>query len=94
MKDCAFLVEDSIAAFREQLASLLAKPYAELARYRIIGDYGLVEKQLSLVKLVAELKPKDSRDLWEHFGNAEAARIPEMETAEFLQSAVRLQTEA
>jgi malonate decarboxylase beta subunit len=94
MRDCAFLVEDSIAAFREQLAGLLAKPYTELVKYRVIGNYDLVERQLALVKLVAELKPKDSRDIWESFGNRDTARIPEMETAEFLQSAVRLQTGA
>ena len=94
MNDSAFLVEDSIAAFREQLADLLKKPYSELAKYRVIGNYDLVQRQLALVKLVAEMKPKDSRDLWAYFGNRDAARIPEMETAEFLQSAVRAKVEA
>ena len=94
MKDCAFLVEDSIAAFRGQLAELLKKPYEELSQYRVIGSSDLVEKQLALVKLVAEMKPKDSRDLWAYFGNREPNRIPEMETEEFLQSAVRARTEA
>jgi malonate decarboxylase beta subunit len=94
MRDCAFLVEDSIAAFREQLADLLKKPYPELAKYRVIGNCDLVEKQLALVKLVAEIKPKDSRDLWAYFGSRDAARIPEMETAEFLQSAARAWPEA
>jgi len=89
MKDCAFLVDDSIAAFRQQLADLLEKPHGELAKYRVIGSLGLVERQLEMVKLVAEMKPKDARDLWAHFGNREANRIPEMETAEFLQYAVR-----
>jgi len=87
--DCAFLVEDSIYAFREKLADLLKKPYSELAEYRVIGSCDLVEKQLALVKLVAEMKPKDSRDLWAYFGNRESDRIPEMETAEFIQKAVR-----
>ena len=97
MGDCAFLVDDSIAAFREQLAQLLEKPYEELSRYRVIGSYDLVEKQLALVKLVAEMKPKDSRDLWAYFGNSDADRIPDMETDEFLQNALRakgLQAEA
>ena len=89
MKDCAFLVDDSIAAFRRQLADLLEKPYGELAKYRVIGSLGLVERQLEMVALVAEMKPKDARDLWAYFGNREADRIAEMETAEFLQSAVR-----
>jgi malonate decarboxylase beta subunit len=94
MKDCAFLVEDSIAAFRGQLADLLKKPYEELAGYRVIGNCDLAERQLALVKIVAEMKPKDSRDLWGYFGNRDTARIPEMETAEFLQSAVRAKLEA
>jgi malonate decarboxylase beta subunit len=89
MGDCAFLVDDSIAAFRDQLAALLKKPYAELSAYRVIGNLNLVEKQLALVRLTAELKPQDSRDLWAYFGNSDTERIPEMETPEFLQKAVR-----
>jgi malonate decarboxylase beta subunit len=94
MGDCAFLVEDSIAAFRERLSDLLGKPYEELAQYRIIGSLKLVQKQLSLVKLVAGMKPKDSRDLWAYFGNRDAAGIPEMETGEFLKSVIRAKLEA
>ena len=94
LNDCNFLVEDSIAAFREKLAGLLKKPYEEIAEYRIIGSCDLVEKQLALVKLVAEMKPKDSRDLWTYFGNRDVDRIPEMETSEFLQLAVRAKLEA
>jgi malonate decarboxylase beta subunit len=94
LNDCAFLVEDSIAAFREQTAELLRKPYAELAQYRVIGTYDLVLKQLALVRLVAGMKPKDAKDLWTYFGSRDAERIPEMETAEFLQAAVRAKLEA
>ena len=94
LNDCAFLVEDSIAAFREQTADLLRKPYEELAQYRVIGAYNLILKQLALVRLVAGMKPKDAKDLWAYFGNRDAERIPEMETAEFLQSAVRAKLEA
>jgi malonate decarboxylase beta subunit len=89
MRDCAFLVEDSIAAFRSQLADLLKKSYSELSEFRVIGSYELVKRQLALVKLVSELKPKDSRDLWAYFGNRDTDRIPEMETEEFLHTAVR-----
>ena len=89
LRDCNFLVEDSIESFREKLLELLELPYEEAARYRVIGSYELVEKQLALVKLVAGMKPKDSRDLWAYFGNSEADRIPEMETAEFLEKVVR-----
>ena len=69
-------------------------PYSELAQYRVIGNYDLVQKQLALVKLVANMKPKDSRDLWAYFGNRDVENIPEMETGEFLQSAVRAKLEA
>ena len=92
MNDCAFLVEDSIGAFREKLAELLTKTYKEISEYRVIGSYDLVQKQLAIVKLVAEMKPKDSKDLWAYFGNSEAGRIPEMETEEFLQKAARLKS--
>ena len=96
MRDCAFLVEDSIAAFREKSAELLKKPYKDLAEYRVIGSYEHVRKQMSLVKLIADIKQnvKDSRDLWDYIGNREAARIPDMETAEFLQTAVRVKLES
>jgi malonate decarboxylase beta subunit len=94
LRDCAFLVEDNIDAFRRQLAALLKMPYEELCQYRVIGNRALAEKQLALVKLVARLKPKDSRDLWEYFGNRDSEKIPEMETDEFLQKAVRANPEA
>ena len=94
MRDCAFLVDDSIAAFRQQLAVLLKKPYGELSAYRVIGSLDLVEKQLALVKLVGDMKPKDPRDLWEYFGNGDSERIPEMETDEFLRTAIRAGTGA
>jgi malonate decarboxylase beta subunit len=93
MNDCAFLVDDSIAAFRQQLEKLVKMPYEEISKYRIIGNCDLAEKQLALVKLVAQLKPKDSNDLWAYFGNGEINRIPDMETDEFLQLAVRAKLE-
>ena len=93
MRDTAFLVEDSIGAFRGQLAALLKMPYEEISQYRVIGNLSLAERQLALVKLVSELKPKDSRDLWAYFGNKDPAQIPEIDLDEFLNSAVRAKTE-
>lgn len=36
---------------------------------RRIGSLKLVQEQQGLVKLVAEMQPKDSMDLWKYYGN-------------------------
>lgn len=87
MRDCAALVEDSIAAFYDKISELLALSYESLQRYRVIGTPALVREQMELVALAAELKPRDSRDVWAHFGNEHPERIPDMEVDEFLRTA-------
>lgn len=49
-----------------------------------IGSLKLVQEQQELVKLVGDMQPKDSMDLWKYFGNEDPAALPEMTTAEFL----------
>ncbi|MCL2215539.1 MAG: biotin-independent malonate decarboxylase subunit beta [Defluviitaleaceae bacterium] len=86
MGSAAYLVEDSIAAFRDKVAAVLAEPYAKIAAKRAIGTPTLVEEQLELTALAAQLKPKDAYDIWAHFGNEKIAKsIPDLSTKEFLQ---------
>ncbi len=88
MGDCAFLVEDSIGAFRRQIAEVLKLSYAELQKCRVIGSYDLVREQLELVDLAVKLGPKDSTDLWEYFGNRDSKRLPDLFYREFMDTAV------
>ena len=87
MRDTAFLVEDDIGSFRAQIAELLKLPYADLAKYRVIGDVNLVNEQLGMVALAAQLKPKDSKDVWKYYGNHEPDAIPDMFHDEFMRKA-------
>lgn len=89
MRDCNYLVPDDLEAFRQQVAQVLLQPYEELIKSRRIGSRALVEKQMRLVALAAELKPGDSMDLWRYYGNAAPEKLPEFETEEFLRQAVR-----
>lgn len=89
MRDCNYLVPDDLEAFRQQVAQVLLQPYEELIKSRRIGSRALVEKQMKLVALAAELKPGDSMDLWRYYGNAAPEKLPEFETEEFLRQAVR-----
>ena len=89
MRDCNYLVEDTIASFKEALADVLSKPYDEIVKNRRIGSEELVDEQLDLVELSCEIKPKDARDVWAYFGNEDPAGIPEQTTEEFLRAVKR-----
>ena len=66
------------------LAEVAEIPMAEIEKMRRIGSLKLVQEQQELVKLVGDMQPKDSMDLWKYFGNEDPAALPEMTTAEFL----------
>ena len=85
MGDCAYLVEDSIQAFRAKLAEVLALPLDRISSSRSIGNMELVAMQLERTELAARLKPKDARDVWAYFGNADPDAIPDLYCHEFLQ---------
>jgi len=85
MRDCAYLVEDSIGAFRSQIEAVLQMPYEDIQKLRSIGTAELVEEQLQLVALAARLNPKDAKDVWKYFGNEDPDRIPDMFYDEFMQ---------
>lgn len=82
--DCNFLVKDSIAAFREKTAEILALPMADIEKFRRIGTLELVEEQLKLVELAAKMQPKDSKDMWEYFGNEKPSELQDMKYDEFI----------
>lgn len=84
IQDCNYLVEDKIGDFHNVLAEVADIPMAEIEEMRRIGSLKLVQEQQELVKLVGDMQPKDSMDLWKHFGNENPAELPELSTAEFL----------
>ncbi|MEW4412555.1 biotin-independent malonate decarboxylase subunit beta [Clostridium sp. AN503] len=84
MGDAAYLVKDSVGAFREQVCQVLELSYEEIAAHRSIGSRSLVEDQLKLVRLAAELNPKDATDVWEYFGNENSRAIPDMDYETFM----------
>lgn len=89
LQDCNYLVEDNIGAFHETLAKVAQMPMEEIEKLRRIGSLALVEEQMQLVQMVAELQPKDSMDVWEKYGNENPSALPDMPVAEFLKTVKR-----
>lgn len=73
-----------ISNFHNVLAEIADIPMDDIEKMRRIGSQKLVKEQQALVKLVGDLQPKDSMDLWKYFGNEDPAALPDMSTAEFL----------
>ncbi len=90
MGDANYLVDDTVAAFRAQLAELCALPVSSFEAMRRIGSPDLVEKQLRGVALAAELKPDDARDVWRHAGNNDPVGLADGPLADFRKSVRRL----
>lgn len=84
IQDCNYLVEDVICDFHNTLAEVADLSMDAIEEMRRIGSLKLVQEQQGLVKLVGDMQPKDSMDLWKYFGNEDPAALPEMTTAEFL----------
>lgn len=84
IQDCNYLVEDKVADFHAALTEVAGLSMDVIEGMRRIGSLSLVQEQQELVKLVAEMQPKDSMDLWKHFGNENPAELPELPTKEFL----------
>ncbi|PTW60408.1 malonate decarboxylase beta subunit [Breoghania corrubedonensis] len=91
MGDCNVLVHGKVADFREALGKLAGLPVSEFEKMRRIGSPELVEKQLKLVALAAEMQPKDARDVWAKAGNADAATLDSKPFDEFVASVKRLE---
>ncbi|MGL6198208.1 MAG: biotin-independent malonate decarboxylase subunit beta [Lachnospiraceae bacterium] len=86
MGDCNYLVEDTIAAFRQQVSNVLSMPYRDITAHRSIGTHALVQDQLKLVVQAAERIPSDAMDMWREFGNENPEQIPDLELDEFLKT--------
>lgn len=82
--DCNYLVEDTIGDFHKALEEVAGLSMDDIEKMRRIGSLSLVQEQQGLVKLVAEMQPKDSMDLWKYYGNENPAELPELPTEEFL----------
>jgi len=91
MRDCAYLVEDSIGGFRRQIEEVLKMSYAQIQECRSIGTPELTEEQLGIVGLAAGLNPKDAKDVWYYFGNDNSEAIPDMFYQEFMSVVKRRQ---
>lgn len=89
MRDASYLVEDTNKAFYEQLKEVLNLPYKRIEAHRSIGTVELVKEQLELVKLAAEMNPKDATDVWAYFGNENSADIQDMDYEEFMRTVKR-----
>lgn len=87
--DCNYLVEDTVGDFKAALAEVADLSMEAIEKMRRIGSLELVQEQQGLVKLVAEMQPKDSMDLWKYYANENPAELPEMTTEEFLKVAKR-----
>lgn len=89
MQDCNYLVNDTVGSFYQVLANVVGLSMAEIEKMRRIGSLKLVEEQMEIVKMAADMQPSDSMDVWKHFGNDNAAILPELKTDEFLKVAKR-----
>lgn len=74
--DCNYLVEDTVGDFKAALAEVADLSMEAIEKMRRIGSLKLVQEQQGLVKLVAEMQPKDSMDLWKYYGNENPAELP------------------
>lgn len=84
MQDCNYLVEDTIGSFHDALKDVADKSMDEIEKMRRIGSMKLIKEQMDIVKLVGDMQPKDSMDMWKKYGNENPEALPEMDTAEFL----------
>ena len=84
LRDCDFLVEDTIGDFYQEIKRLLAGPAENTFRLRRIGNLAMVKEQLEIIRQAMEVGIKDSIDLWASYGNAKPEDIPGMPLGEFL----------
>lgn len=89
MGECNYLVEDSIEAFKEQVANVLTIDFNEMKKMRRNGSLELVRKQMNMVKLASDLQPNDSQDVWAHFGNEDLTDLMNMEPKTFVNTIKR-----
>ncbi len=89
MGDCNFLVGDTLADFRRQAQHVAQMSMIEIEGMRRIGSRGAVERQMKLVAFAADLRPRDSTDMWKALGNKEPQQLIAASEEEFQKIAVR-----
>jgi len=90
MRDCNYLVADTVGAFHDQIAELATKPMADFEPMRRIGSPAKVEEHMRAVALAAEMHPKDARDVWAYAGNADPVALTDLPLPDFLAQVKRL----
>jgi len=89
MHDCNYLVENSVGAFKDQITEVLKMTLPEIEKIRRNGSLKIIEEQIKLVALAAEMQPKDSKDVWAHYGNENPEALIDMSVKDFLAIAKR-----
>jgi len=89
--DVDYLIKDTIGEFRTKVMDLADMPMKRINKHRHLGTAKLIDENLSLVELAAELKVNDSKDLWKYFGNENVDEIPEIPQDKFLSTVKRRQ---
>ncbi|XZQ31217.1 biotin-independent malonate decarboxylase subunit beta (plasmid) [Rhodobacter capsulatus] len=90
MGDANFLVENSIAAFREQVSHLTGLSIEAFEEMRRIGSSAKVKAQLRAVALAAQMQPGDATEVWSHAGNNDAWGLIDLPLSDFLARVERL----
>lgn len=88
-RDCNYLVEDKVSAFREKIGAVSRLPIQEIESLRRVGSHELVQKQIDFVNSVATSGVNDAKELWAMCGNQEPDRLPDMELCDFLSTVKR-----
>lgn len=93
-RDCNFLVDDRVSAFRDAIKEVIGAPMSEIEKMRRIGSPELVAGQEEFVRSITGVEIKDSRDLWAMYGNADPASLSDLPIADFVGSAKRRERRA
>lgn len=90
MRDCNYLVEDRVAAFRAKLIEIADMPMTEIEALRRVGSRETVARQIRLASFAQGLAPKDSTDMWIALGNDDPRRLLDADYTQFMAIARRL----
>lgn len=93
MRDCDYLVADTIGAFRHQLIQTLALPAEQITAMRKTGTPQLVRREKQRIAEALQNGISDSTDLWRLFGNEQPEALPGMPHDQFLATVKRATAE-
>lgn len=86
MRECNYLVEDSIPAFKNQVAEVLAMDFEDIKTMRRNGTPELVEEKMKLVKFAADTQPQDSKEIWSYLGNDTSEDLINTDLQQFIKT--------